>query len=119
MLDIGEFLVRAELTSNVVEAWIEAGWLRPRRSEHGAAFSAIDIARAQLIRDLKEDLGVNDEGIPIILDLIDQMHGLRRALRELCQAVGEQPSELKQRILTEVRRRRPILPNSPAADQSS
>ena len=119
MVDIEEFVVRAELTSDVVETWIEAGWLRPRRSERGAAFSAIDIARAQLIRDLKEDLGVNDEGIPIILDLVDQMHGLRRALRELCESVGVQPTDLKQRILAEVRRRRPILPNSSRADQSS
>src|SRR3974390_3840111 len=118
MLDFEEFLVRAELTSNVVEAWIGAGWLRPRRSEHGSAFSAIDIARAQLIRDLKEDVGVNDEGIPIILDLIDQMHGLRRALRGLCEAVGVQPSELRQRILTEFRLRRPIWSNSPQLDQS-
>ena len=119
MLEMEEFLVRAELTRDRVKTWIEAGWLRPQRSEHGAAFSAIDIARAQLIRDLKEDLGVNDEGIPIILDLIDQMHGLRRALRGLCEAVGVQPSELRQRILTEVRLRRPILSNSPQVDQSS
>ena len=29
------------------------------------------------------DLGVNDEGIAVILDLVDQLHGLRRTLREL------------------------------------
>jgi chaperone modulatory protein CbpM len=44
------------------------------------------MARAQLIQDLRRDLGVNDEAIPIILDLIDQVHGLRRLLRGL---VGE------------------------------
>lgn len=33
-----------------------------------------DIARMLLIRDLKEDFGVNDESIPVILYLIDQLH---------------------------------------------
>jgi chaperone modulatory protein CbpM len=46
----------------------------------------IDVARARLIRDLA-DIGVNDEGIPVILNLVDQMHGLRRALHEVLSAV--------------------------------
>jgi chaperone modulatory protein CbpM len=39
------------------------------------------VARAQLIQDLREEMGVNDEGVALILQLIDQIHGLRRALR--------------------------------------
>jgi chaperone modulatory protein CbpM len=35
------------------------------------------------------EVGVNDEGIAIILSLVDQMHGLRRVLRELMQASQE------------------------------
>ena len=41
----------------------------------------------QLIRDLREDLGVNDEGISVILHLLDQMHGVRRSMQELLQAM--------------------------------
>jgi chaperone modulatory protein CbpM len=93
----------------MVEAWIAEGWLRPQQSERGPAFSEMDVARAQLIRDLRGDLGVNEEGIAIILDLVDQMHGLRRTLRELCVAVAAQPTNLQQQILSEIRRRRPIL----------
>ncbi len=48
-------------------------------------FSDVDLARAQLIRDLREDLGVNDEGISVILHLIDQMHGLRHSLQSLLE----------------------------------
>jgi chaperone modulatory protein CbpM len=108
MLDIHEFVLRVRLAQNVVEAWIAEGWLRPQRTEQGLRFTEMDISRAQLIRDLHEDLGVNEEGIAIILDLIDQMHGLRKALRELCEAVGVQPADLQQRILAEMRSRRPI-----------
>lgn len=113
MLDLEEFVLRLRLTQDVVEAWIAEGWLRPQRTEHGPAFTEMDISRAQLIRDLREDLGVNDEGIAIILDLIDQMHGLRTILRELCAAVGAQPGELQQRIVADMRSRRPILMKGP------
>ena len=33
-------------------------------------------------------MGVNDEAIPIILDLIDQVHGLRRTVRTLLSEVA-------------------------------
>ena len=46
-------------------------------------FSDMDVARAHLIRDLKGDFGVNDEGVDIILHLVDQLHGLRRAFAQL------------------------------------
>jgi chaperone modulatory protein CbpM len=108
MLETREFLFHAQLTGDIVEAWVEAGWLRPRRLGHGAAFSEIDLARAQLIRDLQRDFGVNDEGIAIILDLVDQLHGLRQTLRDLCEAVGSQPNDLQRRILAEIESRRSV-----------
>jgi chaperone modulatory protein CbpM len=49
----------------------------------------VDVARAQLIRDL-QGMGVNDDAMPIILDLIDQMHGLRRTLRVLLWEIAAQ-----------------------------
>lgn len=36
-----------------------------------------DLARIMLIKELQENLGVNDEGVPIILYLVDQLHHLR------------------------------------------
>jgi chaperone modulatory protein CbpM len=32
---------------------------------------------------LREDFGVNDEGVSVILHLVDQMHGLRRSMQGL------------------------------------
>jgi len=69
----------------VLKAWIEAGWLVPPQTEPELMFSDVDLARAQLIRDLREDFGVNDEGISVVLHLIDQMHGLRRSLQSLLE----------------------------------
>ena len=70
-----------QLDNKVLEQWAEAGWLMPRHSTE-QRFSDVDLARAQLIQDLK-DLGVNEDAIPIVLDLVDQLHGLRYLLREL------------------------------------
>ena len=64
----------------VLELWVEKGWIVPARAEERLDFSDVDAARAAFIRDLREDFGVNDEGIDIVLHLVDQLHGMRRAL---------------------------------------
>ena len=46
---------------------------------------------------------MNDEGIPVILDLIDQLHGLRRTLRELLSTIHAQPEAIKRRMLSDIR----------------
>jgi chaperone modulatory protein CbpM len=79
-MEIESHYIEAQFDDGAVKSWIEAGWLQSRDSK---AVSEIDLARAQLIHELKSNLGVNDQGIPLILDLIDQLHGLRRAIRGL------------------------------------
>jgi chaperone modulatory protein CbpM len=84
MIPVQEFLVRARVEHGVLEAWIAAGWLIPQR-EPELAFSDVDLARATLIRELRDDFGVNDEGVSLILHLIDQMHGLRSTMQGLLE----------------------------------
>ena len=84
-----DFLERARLDRETLEVWIQEEWLIPCGTSNEVAFSEMDLARAKLIRDLKSDLGVNDEGVGVILNLLDQMHGLRRALAELLQSTRE------------------------------
>ena len=96
-----EFLAEARVETVVLEAWISAGWLMPRRHAHEPHFSEADLARARLINDLKHEIGVNDEGVGVILDLLDQIHGLRRTVRDLARAV---PPGLHATILADLRR---------------
>jgi chaperone modulatory protein CbpM len=84
-----EFILQAQIDGETLQTWVEAGWLMPRGKHDGRHYTDVDLARANLIGDL-QDLGVNDEGIPIILDLVDQMHGLRRMLRELLPMIKAQ-----------------------------
>jgi chaperone modulatory protein CbpM len=85
MISVEELCIRARIEQRSVEAWITAGWLIPPRTDPEPMFSDLDLARAQLIRDLREDLGVNDEGIAVILHLLDQMHGLRGSMQKLLE----------------------------------
>jgi chaperone modulatory protein CbpM len=87
-----EFLDRAQLDRETLEVWIEEEWLVPSGTEPDMAFSEADLARAELIRDLMQDLGVNDEGVGVILNLLDQLHGLRRALADTLQSVRQRSS---------------------------
>jgi chaperone modulatory protein CbpM len=86
-----EFLTGSGLQVQTLEFWLEQHWLIPEGTPGGWAFSDMDLARARLIQDLKTDFGVNDEGIDVILHLIDQLHGLRGALAQL-QGNVQKPS---------------------------
>jgi chaperone modulatory protein CbpM len=83
IMDKNEFLTSSGLEVQTLEVWLEQQWLIPEQTSSGMNFSAVDVARAHLIRDLKSDFGVNDEGVDVILHLVDQIHGLRRAMAQL------------------------------------
>jgi chaperone modulatory protein CbpM len=78
-----DFLTCSGLQVQTLEFWLEQRWLIPEETSAGMNFSDIDVARARLIQDLKSDFGVNDEGVDVVLHLMDQLHGLRRALAQL------------------------------------
>jgi chaperone modulatory protein CbpM len=80
MITEREFLERARLDRATLSIWVEEEWLIPGRTANEPAFTEMDLARANLIHDLKDKMGVNDEGLGVILHLLDQMHALRRAL---------------------------------------
>lgn len=61
---------------------IQAEWIQPF-SRKTMEFDEEDIARLQLIRELKEDFGANEESIPLILHLLDQIYTLRRKIYHL------------------------------------
>ena len=116
MMETREFIVQARLDAQVLETWIAAGWLLPRQHGSQRDFSDVDLSRAQLIQDL-ERLGANEESIPIILDLIDQVHGLRRMLRELMSAIHAQPEAMRRWIIADLRSAADIADPTPPPDE--
>src|SRR5215471_572523 len=101
-----QFLAHTRLEHDVLEVWLAEGWLLPEGEEAGEPmFSDADLARARLIQDLRGDLGVNNEGIGVILDLVDQIHGLRGTLRRLLTHLQEETPDVQQRVADALRTR--------------
>lgn len=86
-------LSRAEL-----RLWCEAGWVTPAQGERGPVFDEVDLARIRLVCQLRDDLGLDREAIPVVLSLLDQLYGVRRELRALARAVEQQDAEIAARI---------------------
>ena len=61
--------------------WVAEGHVRPDRRDGDLVFEEIDVARVQLILDLRDTLAVNEEALPVVLSLLDQLYALRRQLR--------------------------------------
>jgi len=85
MITEEEFCLQVGIEHRTLEVWVDEGWLSPQRDSAGLVLSEMDAARARLIRDLQESLGVNDEGVGVILNLVDQVHGLRSILRAVLE----------------------------------
>ena len=102
-MDRREFLLRARVDPDAVDMWVDAGWLAPGSASGEWSFTEIDLARTRLIQDLAGDLGVNEEGIPIILGLVDQLHGVRRVLSEVLVVLRARPANARERLARDLR----------------
>jgi chaperone modulatory protein CbpM len=82
-----------------ITLWIERRWVMPLASGGDYLFSEADLARAQMIAEFRRDLAIDEDALPTVLDLVDQLHATRRRLRQLVQIVCELPEEQCETIL--------------------
>jgi chaperone modulatory protein CbpM len=86
---------RVELTH-----WVELGWIQPQsRADAEPFFSDLDLARVCLICDLRRDLAVEEETMPLVLSLLDQLYAVRRQMKVLTGAVQRQPDDVRRAIM--------------------
>ncbi len=76
-----------------LERWIEARWVRAERGQGGYVFHEIDVARLHLIVELRHEFLIDEEAMPVVLHLLDQVHALRRQLKSVVKAVENLPPE--------------------------
>ena len=86
------------LTVVHVERWVARGLLRPSAEGEDWIFEPVDVARARLLADLTEQMGFDEELVETVVDLLDQVHTLRRQLHQLGLAIGCQPTETRELI---------------------
>lgn len=61
------------VSTTTIVRFIEEEWITPIDHE-SHMLDEEDVCRILLIQDLQEKFGVNDEGIPLILHLVDQIN---------------------------------------------
>lgn len=83
-----------------LERWIGQAWVRPDGEPGRYVFHDIDIARVQLILELREQMQVNEEALPVVLSLLDQLYEARRRMRRVRDALDRAtPAELRREVL--------------------
>jgi len=94
-----------DLSAAELGVWVARQWVRP--ADHGGEplFGEPDIARVRLIHDLHRAMAIQEDTLPLVLSLIDQLHALRGTLAAVTEVLRDQPPEI-QAILREALERR-------------
>lgn len=109
MLSEQDLLERVEhLTVTRLRVWVQQGWIRPVDDKSAQGFSEADLARAALICNLEDELGFDEEDVPVLLNLIDQIHGLRSQLMGLLKALDELPEDVRSTVRVRIATRSKI-----------
>ena len=96
MIAFDELLDRfVELDRGELARWVENRWVLPERRDRTWFFHEIDVARVELILEVRREFAINDEALSLVLGLLDQVYDLRRQLGRLCDALAAQPPEIR------------------------
>jgi chaperone modulatory protein CbpM len=99
MIVLDELLARLRgLERRDLLRWVEYRWVLPERHSETWVFHEVDVARVELIFEIRRDFAIDDEAMPVVLGLLDQVYSLRRQMRRLCDAVAEQPEDVRDAI---------------------
>ena len=96
-----------ELNREDLDRWIGEALIEAQQEADNTMLTDTQFARVILICTLRYDLDVDEEILPIVLNLLDQLHDTRQRLHRLSQAVLAQDEDVKSSILevvSEVRR---------------
>jgi chaperone modulatory protein CbpM len=86
--------------------WVARGWVRAEGATPAEwLFSEFDVARLSLLRELRVDLALDDDTMPLVLSLLDQIHALRGTLRTVMTVVEQAPGagEIRDRIIASLK----------------
>lgn len=92
-------ILQDRIDRSTLEDYIARQWLRPVSHSSGWYFEEIDIARLELVCHLTQDINVNDEGMDVVLSLLDQLYGLRMQMQKVNRAIAQQPPEVQTDIM--------------------
>jgi chaperone modulatory protein CbpM len=113
MIFLEDLLCRyAGLDRRELIAWVENRWVLPERHDHTWIFHEVDVARVELILEIRQEFAIEDDALSLVLGLLDQVYDLRRQLGRLCDAVAAQPPEIQTSVKRALPSRDDILPRT-------
>lgn len=86
------------LTRSRLVAYVEAEIVLPVQSAQGPVYRQIDVARLQLLADLTEHFDMSEDGLAVVMRLVDQLHALRSDLRSILTAITLEPEDVRTRL---------------------
>jgi chaperone modulatory protein CbpM len=101
-MDDQEFCAHVQIRAEVLDRWVASGWIVPGTAEGRSRYTEIDAARARLIDDLSARCGVNDEGIDLILHLVDQLYGLHRSMNDVLTMLRAQSEPVRRQLAADL-----------------
>jgi chaperone modulatory protein CbpM len=101
MITIETLCVRVVgLDRTELERWIANEWVRPEGEAPAWLFREVDVARVRLIAELRGELHIDEEAMPVVLSLLDQLYATRRQMRALCDALQRvAPEDVRHSLL--------------------
>ena len=88
-----------DLTTVEIIQWVEQGWVVPDTADAGLVFHEIDVARVRLIHDLRRDMEIGEDAIPLVLSLLDQVYDLRSRINAILRALSSQSEDVRVAVL--------------------
>jgi chaperone modulatory protein CbpM len=99
MIVFEELLHRLEgVDRHDLTRWIENRWVLPEPRGQTWIFHEVDVARVELILDIRREFAIDEEAVPLVLGLLDQVYDLRRQLRRICDALAAQPGDVQDAV---------------------
>ena len=94
-----------DLTVVELTHWVELGWVLPDTNDTILVFREIDVARVRLIHDLRRDMDIGEDAMPLVLSLLDQIYELRGRMNTMLRALASQPREVQTAVLDAISQR--------------
>ncbi len=87
------------IEAGVIERWVALALVRPEVSSPGLYFREIDIARVRLLSEL-QSIGIDDEALPVVMSLLDQLYATRDQLRRVVGALEVLPVAIREDVIS-------------------
>jgi len=100
MIGFDELLARLRgLERRELVRWVENRWVLPEQHGETWVFHEVDVARVELIVEIRRDYAIDDEAMPVVLDLLDRLYATRVQLRGILQMIAELPEAARGAVI--------------------